>query len=348
MKKQRTGAVREMSNLPPMITFAAPSGTGKTTLMERVIKELQQRGYRVGALKHDAHRLRLDTPGKDSWRLRQAGAWRVAVASHDQLGIFSSMDGDVSLTGFVERYLCDVDVVFTEGFRQAELPTFRVHRAAHRRDQGWQEPRNVVAVVTDAPDHSSPVPQLPLNNPSAVADFVENQWLVPSGCQRRVTAVLPIAANGEGQRRLHTARAVFGDDVLAITAPGVHPPSGVRSVADIRPGLGPLGALLTGLAAVETEAVLFWGLRHRAAPPTLWQGLLNAAPSRADVVPLVHRGRREPLAALYSHRCLSAIQAALLGGERRMDGWWGQVWVHAIPEQQWKAWDPEGLFASPS
>ena len=54
------------------------------------------------------------------------------------------------------------------------------------------------------------------------------------------------------------------------------------------------------------------------------------------------------LLARYGYRCLSGIQAALLGGERKLTGWWGQVRRHAVPEEAWRAWDPEGLgFSSP-
>lgn len=70
-----------MSRLAPIIAFAAPSGTGKTTLLEGVIRALVARGNRVAVLKSDAHRVVLDKPGKDSWRFSEAGAASVAVLS---------------------------------------------------------------------------------------------------------------------------------------------------------------------------------------------------------------------------------------------------------------------------
>ena len=51
------------------VAFVSKSGTGKTTLLERVISRLKDRGYRVGVIKHDAHRFDIDRPGKDSYRL---------------------------------------------------------------------------------------------------------------------------------------------------------------------------------------------------------------------------------------------------------------------------------------
>ena len=82
-----------MSMLPPILSFVAPSGTGKTTLLENVIKDLAARGLRVAVLKHDAHRLELDKQGKDTWRFRQAGAWRTVIAGEAQMAAFSAVDG---------------------------------------------------------------------------------------------------------------------------------------------------------------------------------------------------------------------------------------------------------------
>jgi GTPase SAR1 family protein len=63
------------------VAFVAKSGSGKTTLLEKVIARLKDRGYRVGAIKHDAHRFDIDRPGKDSYRLTAAGADTMVISS---------------------------------------------------------------------------------------------------------------------------------------------------------------------------------------------------------------------------------------------------------------------------
>ena len=68
------------------VSFVAKSGTGKTTLLEKVIARLKERGYRVGAVKHDAHRFDIDHPGKDSHRLTSAGVDVMLVASPEKTG----------------------------------------------------------------------------------------------------------------------------------------------------------------------------------------------------------------------------------------------------------------------
>ena len=94
----------------------------------------------MAVVKHDAHRLVLDQPGKDSYRYRQAGAWRSVVASSKELGIFGSLEGAPSLGELAQQYLNSADIVLTEGFRSSTVPAIRVHRAAAE-DPSWNPGR---------------------------------------------------------------------------------------------------------------------------------------------------------------------------------------------------------------
>jgi molybdopterin-guanine dinucleotide biosynthesis protein A len=102
-------------------------------------------------------------------------------------------------------------------------------------------------------------------------------------------------------------------------------------VGDLRPGLGLLGALYTGLAAADTPEVLLLGPRHWHLDPGALAGLLGPGGRGADVVYAVLDELPEPALAVYGHRCLSAIQAALLSGELKLTGWWGQVRTLGVP-----------------
>ena len=109
---------------PTVLSFAAPSGTGKTTLLCAVIEALKARGHRVGAIKGDAHGVELDTPGKDTHRMRAAGARTTALVSRDQIAVFRDEAAErVPLRLIVDAFFGDHDFVLAEGFRSHGLPT---------------------------------------------------------------------------------------------------------------------------------------------------------------------------------------------------------------------------------
>ncbi|MSP54819.1 MAG: hypothetical protein EXR69_04320 [Myxococcales bacterium] len=112
---------------------------------------------------------------------------------------------------------------------------------------------------------------------------------------------------------------------------------GPRIVRDLRPGLALLGALYTGLAAAETPEVVLIGPRYWATPPAFLAPLLTGGSRASDIVYALERGHPEPACAIYGHRCLPAIQEALLSGEFRMTGWWGQVRTSSVDLPGFKA-----------
>lgn len=168
------------SGLPvPAVSFVATSGTGKTTLLEQVIAELKRRGWRVGAIKHDAHHFDIDHPGKDSHRLTAAGADTMLISSQEKLAAVKRHAQAPSVEKLIEDYFGDVDIVLTEGFKQGGLPKIEVHRSAYNRAllcRGDGNDPLLVAVASDEPLQLD-VPVLDLNDPAGVATFVEQRFL---------------------------------------------------------------------------------------------------------------------------------------------------------------------------
>jgi molybdopterin-guanine dinucleotide biosynthesis protein MobB len=161
------------------VSFVAKSGTGKTTLLERVIAELKGRGHRVGVIKHDAHRFDIDHPGKDSWRLTQAGADTMVISSSEKLALVRKHEASPPLEELLERYFGDVDIVLTEGFKRGALPKIEVHRKERGPAllcRGEEHDPALVAVASDEPLELD-VPLLDLNDPAAVAAFLEERFL---------------------------------------------------------------------------------------------------------------------------------------------------------------------------
>ncbi len=161
------------------VSFVAKSNTGKTTLLEGVIGELKQRGYTVGALKHDAHRFDIDHPGKDSHRLTAAGADTMLITSPEKCALVKRYPVPPPLEELLELYFSDVDIVLTEGFKLGPLPKIEVHRrerSATLLCRGENNDPTLIAVASDEPLVLD-VPILDLNNIGAVTDFVENTFL---------------------------------------------------------------------------------------------------------------------------------------------------------------------------
>ncbi|WP_088536729.1 molybdopterin-guanine dinucleotide biosynthesis protein B [Geobacter sp. DSM 9736] len=161
------------------VSFVAKSGTGKTTLLEKVIAELKKRGWRVGAIKHDAHRFDIDHPGKDSHRLTAAGADTMLISSPEKLALVKRHAASPPIRELIATYFGDVDIVITEGFKLGDLPKIEVHRRERSSEllcRGENYDPTLIAVASDM-QLDVDVPLLDLNDPEAVALFVEARFL---------------------------------------------------------------------------------------------------------------------------------------------------------------------------
>ncbi|MFO7983767.1 MAG: molybdopterin-guanine dinucleotide biosynthesis protein B [Desulfuromonadales bacterium] len=175
---------------PPAVSFIAESGTGKTSLLEKVVGSLKGRGYRIGVIKHDAHRFDIDHPGKDSYRLTAAGADTMLIASEEKLAVVKQQSSSPRVEDLIATYFGDVDIVLTEGFKKNELPKIEVNRKERGTaliSRGEEPDPTLLAVASDQ-ELQLDVPVLDINSPEQVADFIEQQFLGRSdhpGCSRR-------------------------------------------------------------------------------------------------------------------------------------------------------------------
>ena len=101
----------------PVISVVGNSGAGKTTLLEKLVRELKHRGYRVAAVKHDAHDFQMDHPGKDTYRLAEAGADAVIISAADRLALLERVDEERTLDDLAAMVSGRVDIILTEGYR---------------------------------------------------------------------------------------------------------------------------------------------------------------------------------------------------------------------------------------
>ena len=154
----------------PVIGFAAWSGTGKTTLIEKILRELKSQGYRVAVLKHDAHKFEIDREGKDSWRFTNAGADMMLISSGTKTAIVEqwprSFEENLSM-------IHDVDIILVEGYKQEAVPRIGISRKAT--GKGLPHPvETYAAVVTDDESiGSASVPVFGLEDTARITEFIK-------------------------------------------------------------------------------------------------------------------------------------------------------------------------------
>ena len=169
---------------PPAVALVARSGTGKTTLVEYLIGEMRRRGYRIGALKHDAHQFEIDRPGKDSARFTAAGAEVMALVSRDTVAVVQKPAQPPRLENVLNEWFAGLDLVLVEGYKTSDLPKIEIHRSALAKPllcRGEKHDPHLLAVASDGPPGSLKdidVPRLDLTNPAAIADFLEESLLI--------------------------------------------------------------------------------------------------------------------------------------------------------------------------
>ncbi|HEV3176986.1 MAG TPA: molybdopterin-guanine dinucleotide biosynthesis protein B [Stellaceae bacterium] len=149
------------------------SGSGKTTLMTRLIPELAGRGIRVSTVKHAHHSFDVDQPGKDSFLHRTAGAVEVMVASANRWALMHEHRGaPESQLETLVRAMTPVDLLMIEGFKHHRHPRLEVHRPSVGKPLICREDPTVLAVASDEPIATLPVPRLELDDIRGIADFV--------------------------------------------------------------------------------------------------------------------------------------------------------------------------------
>ncbi|MBB1268434.1 molybdopterin-guanine dinucleotide biosynthesis protein B [Shewanella sp. SR44-3] len=168
----------------PVLGFCAYSGTGKTTLLTQLIPELNRRGLRLAVLKHAHHDFDIDTPGKDSYEMRKAGAQQVLVASHVRWALMTEAptEGDPDLAHLLRQLdASKADLVLIEGFKKLALPKIELHRAAHNKPFIHTQDDNILAIACcDDTITPAEIARLDINNISQIADFViqyQSQYL---------------------------------------------------------------------------------------------------------------------------------------------------------------------------
>ena len=149
------------------------SGSGKTSLVIRLIPEFRARGLRVATIKHAHHAFDIDTPGKDSYEHRAAGAAEVVVSSEKRWAIMheNREDAEPTLDELLAR-MSPADIVLVEGFKNDRHTKIEVHRPSTGAELICTGNDSIIAVASDSALTGIKLPVLDLNDTSAIADFI--------------------------------------------------------------------------------------------------------------------------------------------------------------------------------
>ncbi len=163
--------------MPPIIVcIVGKSDSGKTTLIEHLLAEFKQKGYRVATIKHAPRNFELDKEGKDSWRYAKAGSDVLILSSPQRVALLKSVDKEPTIGELSQLVGIDFDLILAEGFKQSRGLKIEVHRK--ELGELLCNPQELVALVTDEPlELELDRPQFSPDDASGLAEFIETKFL---------------------------------------------------------------------------------------------------------------------------------------------------------------------------
>lgn len=169
---------------PPMVGFAAYSGTGKTTLLLKLIPLLRLKNLKMAVIKHAHHGFEVDHPGKDSFELRKADACQMLISSARRKALiteFDPSDAEPTLLDLVNDLdLSRTDLILVEGFKREHLPKIELHRRALNKPYLYPDDGDIIALAVDHAVQTDDLPLLDINQPQQIADFIYQNIFLPA------------------------------------------------------------------------------------------------------------------------------------------------------------------------
>jgi len=136
-----------------LLGFVGFSGTGKTTLLVKLLPKLVEKGIRIGMIKHAHHQFDIDKPGKDSFELRKAGASQMLIASAQRWALMvenNTNKKEPELIELVSQLNIDLlDLILVEGFKHERFPKIEVHRSDLNHDYLFPFDKSIIAIASD-------------------------------------------------------------------------------------------------------------------------------------------------------------------------------------------------------
>lgn len=160
----------------PIVSIVGKSDSGKTTLIEKLVPELTQRGYRIATVKHDTHGFEVDQEGKDSWRHKQAGAHTVVISSPQKVALIRDVEKDLTLEEIREKLIQDVDLILSEGYKKDIQPKIEIFRKEKHKELLCTKEDNLIAIVSNRTFNIG-IPCFDLEDMKGLASFIEKEFI---------------------------------------------------------------------------------------------------------------------------------------------------------------------------
>lgn len=157
---------------PPIFMFVGHSGSGKTAVVEKLLRELTARGLRPATIKHAHHKVKLDKEGKDSWRYKKAGAVMSMLVTSSQVQIVADAVDQREPEQLAERFLGEADVVLVEGFSLVPGNKIEILRRECGKPPRCPLDSGLIALVTDMDEVYPQLPHFALDDTAGLASFL--------------------------------------------------------------------------------------------------------------------------------------------------------------------------------
>jgi len=156
----------------PIISIVGYSKTGKTTLIERLIPVLTGKGLKVAVVKHGIHGFKADTPGKDTYRLKKAGAKITILVSPRKIALTEDLDHEPDIKEIISRFVRNIDICIMEGFKNEKITKIEIFEQKGRKEGPlYENDNNIIALITDEPI-IPPIPKFSRDDIAKVAEFI--------------------------------------------------------------------------------------------------------------------------------------------------------------------------------
>ncbi len=163
-----------LSYTVPVFGITGWKNSGKTLLTTRLISHFTQMGLRVGAIKHAHHSFEIDHEGRDSYKMREAGARQVAVVSQYRWALVCELQPEPEpvFEDILARFE-GFDLVLAEGYKQLAFPKIEARRSFQETSQMLAKDRDdIVAIASNDSSHGEALPLFPPDDIPAIAGFI--------------------------------------------------------------------------------------------------------------------------------------------------------------------------------